>query len=81
MEGIEGWSMKGPHTYKLAKELAAKRNIRIIVYKNNMIKHAFPKKFDGEKMQIALLESTSCYIEGGQLRRHIDFFTKTKTIL
>ena len=70
--------LEGPHSYKLAKEIVLKYNLRTIVYKNNKIKHALPKQFDGGKMQIALLERTPCYIDEKDKRRHVEFIRKPK---
>ena len=75
--GIDNVHLEGPHSYKLAKEIALKHNLRIIVYKSNKIKHAFPKH-DRGKMQIALLETTPCYIDEKDKRRHVEFIRKPK---
>ena len=65
-------------SYKLARKIAEKNNLRIVVYKNNKIKQAFPEHFDGEKVQIALLESTPSYADPKDKRRHVDFLRKPK---
>ena len=78
--GLDNVQLEGPHTYKLAKELAIKHNLRIIVYKNNTIKFAFPRKYEGDKRQIALLETTSSYIDSNGVRCHVDFLRKPKRL-
>ena len=74
----ENITLQGPHTYKMAEEIASKNNIRIIVYKNNRIKNAYPKKFDGSKMQIALLEKTPSYLHKISTLKHVVFIRKPK---
>ena len=78
IKNIENAQLEGPHSYKLARKIAEKNNLRIVVYKDNKIKHAFPEQFDGEKVQIALLESTPSYVDRKDQRRHVNFLRKPK---
>ena len=74
---LDGVKFEGPHPYKILHDLVQKRQIRIIVFKDNKIKHAFPREFDGKRVQIALLETSSSYLQD-EKRLHVDFIKNPK---
>ena len=77
LQDLDGVTIEGPHPYKMLHKLVQKRNIRIIVFKDNKIKFAFPREYDGKRMQICLLETSPNYLQDDN-RLHCDFIKNAK---
>ena len=76
-ECIGGFDNSTFQPYKTLNKLVAHHNIRILVFKHNKLKMAFPAKFDGSRIQIALLETVGGYISTNSERCvHVDFICK-----
>ena len=77
LDGLEDVSMQGPHPYKIIRQIVKNHKIRVLVYRDNKIKYAFPTEYDGTRKPIALLETNSSYLEG-EPRKHVTFMKNPK---